>query len=115
MKHLTLVVDMYGCPNRCKHCWLGHIPNTAMSEDVNQYLIDYFKDTFDTITYYSWVRESDYCDNYHERWKRDNEISIGKKPERFELASFYRLNRDPDYVNFLKEVGVKIVQLSFLA
>ena len=33
MKKLTLVVDMYGCPNRCKHCWLGHMPNRTMSEN----------------------------------------------------------------------------------
>ena len=35
------------------------------------------------------------------------------KPERFELASFWRLVRDPDYVIFLRQVGVKKVQLTF--
>ena len=34
-------------------------------------------------------------------------------PERFELASFWRLVRDPDYVRFLKETDVKKVQLTF--
>ena len=30
---LSLVVDMAGCPNRCKHCWLGHMPNYKMNEE----------------------------------------------------------------------------------
>lgn len=109
---LSLVVDMVGCPNRCRHCWLGHMPNRIMEEGADIWLVDYFKPYFDTIDYYSWLREPDFCDNYRERWARDNEISIGAKPERFELASFWRLVRDPDYAKFLKEVGTRKVQLS---
>ena len=113
MKKLSLVVDMYGCPNRCKHCWLGHMPNRKMDEKTDELLIEYFKPYFESITYYSWLREPDYCDNYRQRWIRDNEISVQEKPMRFELASFYRLVRDEEYVKFLKELGVKKVQLTF--
>lgn len=113
MKKLTLVVDMYGCPNRCKHCWLGHMPNRTMSENSDTLLVDYFKPYFDSITYYSWVREPDYCEDYRQRWIRDNEISVQEKPMRFDLASFYRLVRDKEYVKFLKEVGTTGVQLTF--
>ena len=112
-KTLALVVDMYGCPNRCKHCWLGHMPNRTMEKDADVWLIDYFKPDFPTIVYYSWLREPDFCDDYRECWQRDNELSIGAKPERFELASVWRLTRDPDYAGFLKEAGVKRVQLTF--
>lgn len=111
-KTLSLVVDMYGCPNRCKHCWLGHMPNRTMEKGADAWLIDYFKSDFPAIAYYSWLREPDFCDSYRERWARDNEISINAKPERFELASFWRLVRDPDYVKFLQEVGTKRVQLT---
>lgn len=113
MKSLSLVVDMYGCPNRCKHCWLGHMPNIKMDEACDQFLIDYFKPYFDKITYYSWLREPDYCNDYKQRWEKDNQISIQSKPYRFELASFYMLVRDPNYVKFLKKVNVKTVQLTF--
>lgn len=113
MKKLSLVVDMYGCPNRCKHCWLGHMPNHKMDDKIDEQLIEYFKPYFDSIVYYSWLREPDYCDDYRHRWIKDNEISIQEKPMRFELASFYRLVRDDAYVKFLKEVGVKKVQLTF--
>ncbi len=99
-KSLVICTDMYGCPNRCRHCWLGHMPNNPMSEDADTIIVDFFKPFFSKITYYSWLREPDYCNNYRERWNRDNQISVKAKPERFELASFWRLVRDPDYIFF---------------
>ena len=110
---LALVVDMYGCPNRCRHCWLGHMPNRRMDGDAGAWIVDYFRPFFQHIAYYSWLREPDFCDHYRERWRRDQDISVNAAPERFELASFWRLARDPDYVLFLKEVGTKRVQLTF--
>ena len=114
MEHrlLSLVVDMHGCPNRCKHCWLGHMPNRAMEAGADAWLVDYFRPYFDAIAYYSWLREPDFCDGYRERWGRDNELSVGARPERFELASFWRLVWDPEYAGFLKEVGTRKVQLT---
>lgn len=112
-KSLILAVDMHGCPNRCRHCWIGHMPNKQMDRDADVWIVDYFKPFFNKITYYSWLREPDFCNDYRERWHRDNRISVNSKPERFELASFWRLIRDPDYVLFLKEVGVKRVQLTY--
>lgn len=112
-KLLSLVVDMYGCPNRCRHCWLGHMPNTKMDKGVDQWIVDYFKPHFAKIGYYSWLREPDFCYDYRERWEKDKQISVNTVPERFELASFWRLVRDPEYVKFLKEVDTKVVQLTF--
>jgi len=110
---LHLAVDMYGCPNRCRHCWLGRIPDRIMEKDADTWLINYFKQDFSSIVFYSWLREPDYCGSYQARWRRDCELSIGQKPERFELASVWRLVRDPDYAPFLRETGVKRVQLTF--
>ena len=112
-KPLDLVADMYGCPNRCRHCWLGHMPNRVMEPGADAWLVNYFKPDFETVVFYSWLREPDFCDDYRARWERDNALSVGGKPERFELASFWRLVRDPDYAGFLKEVGVRQVQLTF--
>ncbi len=113
MKKLSLVVDMYGCPNRCKHCWLGHVDHTPMPDGADVWLVDYFKPYFQEITFYSWMREPDFTNDYEKRWERDRQISIGAMPQRFELASFYRLCRDAQYVHFLKRVGVREVQLTF--
>lgn len=112
-KQLTLAVDMYGCPNRCRHCWLGHFPNRTMENGRDRWIVDYFRPFFDSITFYSWLREPDFCHDYADRWQQDNELSIGQKPQRFELASFYRLVRDNRYVHFLQELQVSAVQLTF--
>ena len=84
-----------------------------MAEDSDEWIVDYFKLYFDRISYYSWVRESDFCDEYRKRWEKDKQLSVQVAPERYELASFWRIVRDPGYVKFLKEVEVKIVQLTF--
>ena len=110
---MNLVVDMYGCPNRCLHCWLGHMPNRRMEEGSDRFIVDFFSSYFDSIAFYSWLREPDYCDDYEKRWERDLAISRNAVPERFELASFFRIARDEKYILFLKSVGVKKVQLSF--
>ena len=79
-KALYLVTDMYGCPNRCRHCWLGHMPNRAMEPGADAWLVDYFKPDFETVVFYSWLREPDFCDGYRARWERDNALSVGGKP-----------------------------------
>ncbi len=112
-KALSVCVDMYGCPNRCRHCWLGHMPNKAMEAGSDEWLINLFRPYYESIAFYSWLREPDFCADYRARWERDKAISVNALPLRFELASFWRLVRDPDYVNFLKEVGTKCVQLTF--
>ena len=104
---------MYGCPNRCRHCWLGHMPNRVMEEGSDEWLVELFKPFFEEIEFYSWLREPDFAPDYRNRWQRDQELSVNARPERFELASFWRLVRDDDYVRFLKETGVKCVQLTF--
>ena len=112
-KKLNAVVDMYGCPNRCLHCWLGHMPNRKMEDGADRFIVDTFSPFFEKIAYYSWLREPDFCDDYEARWRRDLEISKNAVPERFELASFYRIVRDERYIPFLRSVGVRKVQLTF--
>ena len=111
-KHLTICVDMHGCPNQCKHCWLGNIPNNQLDDSYADFIVKLFKPYFKDITFYSWLREPDFCLNYQERWIKDNELST-IKPQRFELASFYKIVRDLTYVKWLKSVGTKKVQLTF--
>lgn len=111
--NLNIVFDMKGCPNRCKHCWLGHMENKNLHESDASFVVDKFSKYYDKITFYSWLRESDFCQDYRDRWNKDIKLSSGNKPIRFELASFYKIVREPDYVNFLKEVGTKKVQLTF--
>ncbi len=110
---LSLAADLYGCPNRCLHCWLGHTPNRRMEEGADEFIVGCFSPYFEKIAFYGWLREPDFCDSYRARWEKDLALSKNARPERFELASFWRIARDPDYLPFLKEVGVKKVQLTF--
>lgn len=110
---LSICADLFGCPNCCKHCWLGHMPNRRMEDDADQQIMQYFDPYFSSIAFYSWMREPDFCQNYKERWERDVAISKNAKPQRFELASFYRIVRDKGYIPFLKSVGTEKVQLTF--
>ena len=80
--------------------------NKNLSDNDAKVIVDRFKDYFEKITVYSWLREPDYCENFRERWIADNELSSGNKPQRFELASFYKIVREPDYVKFLKDIPV---------
>ena len=112
-RSLAICADLYGCPNRCLHCWLGHMPNRDMGSGADAWIVEQFKPYFDEIEFYSWLREPDFCPDYRTQWERDKALSVGCVPERFELASFWRLVRDSDYVNFLKELGVPRVQLTF--
>lgn len=110
--HLTICLDMYGCPNRCKHCWLGKLPNQPLKDGYDEFIVNGFRRHFKKITFYSWLREPDFCPDYKNRWIKDNALS-SVKPLRFELASFYKIARDPKYVGWLKEIGTKKVQLTF--
>ena len=77
---LNLVVDTYGCPNRCLHCWLGHMPNKTLPEGTDRFIVNYFRPYFGRIAYYSWMREPDFCDGYRERWFRDIAVSVNAVP-----------------------------------
>ncbi|MBQ3972825.1 MAG: radical SAM protein [Lachnospiraceae bacterium] len=112
-KPLFIAADLYGCPNRCLHCWLGHMPSRTMEEGADEWIVSCFRPYFEKITFFSWLREPDFGPHYREQWERDKKLSAGALPPRFELASFWRLVRDPDYAPFLKEVGVSCVQLTF--
>ena len=110
---LTVAADLYGCPNRCLHCWLGHMPNRVMDPGSDEWIVKKFKPYFERIEFFSWLREPDFCPDYRTRWERDKQLSVNAVPPRFELASFWRLSRDADYAGFLKENGVSCVQLTF--
>lgn len=112
IKKLSIVFDMHGCPNRCKHCWIGHMNNKQMNNDDLIFVANFFNNVCDNFEIYSWMREPDYADNYKDLWVLENKLAKGIKPQKFELASFYRLVRDKDYAPWLYEIGVRTVQLT---
>ena len=110
-KEITVCLDMYGCPNRCKHCWLGTTPNGNMSVSEMEFAAAQFKPFTDCFQIYDWYREPDYRDNYQELYRLCNQLS-DKPIEHFELISFWRLVRDKEYVKWLSFLGLKKAQLT---
>lgn len=110
-KAITVCLDMYGCPNRCKHCWLGATPNGDMSISEIELTAKQLKSFTDCLQIYGWYREPDFRDNYQELYSLCNRFS-DKPIEHFELASFWRLVRDKEYVKWLSSLDLKKVQLT---
>lgn len=110
-KEITVCLDMYGCPNRCKHCWLGTTPNGNMSVSEMEFAAAQFRPFTDCFQIYDWYREPDYRDNYQELYRLCNQLS-DKPIEHFELISFWRLVRDKEYVKWLSSLGLQKAQLT---
>lgn len=70
-----------------------------------------FKPFTDCFQIYDWYREPDFRDNYQELFRLCNQLS-DKPIEHFELASFWRLVRDENYVKWLSSLGLQKVQLT---
>lgn len=110
-RKITLCLDMFGCPNRCKHCWVGHSPNGHMSiEDFKQAALQ-FRQFADKIEMFDWYREPDYKDNYKQMWNLHKQLSNDITPH-FELISVWRIVRDKEYARWLASLGLKKAQLT---
>jgi len=110
---ITVAFDMYGCPNRCKHCWLGNTANGNLTVDDLRFVAGQFRPFTDNLEVCDRYREEDFSDNYKELWQITTELSDTKTPH-FELVSFWRAVRDREYVPWLASIGVKKTQLTIL-
>jgi RimJ/RimL family protein N-acetyltransferase len=108
----TVCLDMFGCPNRCRHCWVGHAPNARLTGDDLRFVAHVFRPYTNNLEVVSWYREPDYPDNYKELWRLENELSNSRTAPHFELCSVWRAVRDELYVPCLATLGVKICQLT---
>lgn len=111
--NITLCLDMQGCPNRCRHCWLGWQPNGNLPESALDEAAGAFAPFTDSLRVYDWYREPDFSDRYRERWEKCGALSdpAAQRPH-FELASVWRLARDGRYAPWLASLGVEAVQLT---
>ncbi len=110
-KKLSLYLDMYGCPNRCRHCWLGHSPNGHMTTDDLTEIAAKFKPYAREFEIDYWYREPDFKDNYKELWELRKQLSDKITPH-FELISVWRIVRDDEYVKWLVSLGLSKAQLT---
>lgn len=111
-KKITACLDMAGCPNRCRHCWLGCTPNGRMAADDLRFVAEAFRPFTKSLEVASWYREPDYLPEYKELWALENELSDMREVPHWELMSVWRAARDESYIPWLKELGVKACQLT---
>jgi len=108
----TICLDMVGCPNNCKHCWIGKNHNGDLKIDDLLYVRDEFKKVITNLDLHSWYKEPDYHKYYKDLYKIEINNSITHKGH-FELISFYRAVRDKEYIPWLSSIGLKKAQLTF--
>lgn len=118
--YLAVMVDMAGCPNRCRHCWLGNKRNGHFDPDDFKSIAAHFRDWRDgdgqgigRLAFFSWWREPDFRDDYRELWRLERELSSPGCAERFELLSTWRLARDAEYAEWAATLEPKVCQITF--
>lgn len=120
-RQIGVAVDLAGCPNRCRHCYLGSGPNRKLPPELLRQAAEAFwgwtrpgedKPYFEQVDILPWYREPDYSDDYRELYDLSAELSR-REPRRYELLSIWRLARDPDYATWANEHGPGICQISF--
>ena len=120
MDYLGVMVDIAGCPNRCRHCWLGSHKNGNMTACDFRNIAEQFRnwrdengETIREIGFFSWWREPDFRDDYRELWALEQELSSPGRAQRFELLSIWRLARDESYAKWAETLEPKVCQISF--
>ena len=123
MPHITersvgLAFDMNGCPNRCRHCWLGPGSQDRLSESDVRWGAGELKKSFrqsdnpvEAFSVATWFREPDHSDDYRHLFELETELS-DTEPERFELLSIWRLANDPEYAEWAQAIGTRKCQIT---
>jgi MoaA/NifB/PqqE/SkfB family radical SAM enzyme len=83
-----------------------------LNENDLRYVAEAFRPFTDNLTVDSWYREPDYLPEYKRLWEIERELSDSKRVPHWELMSVWRAARDPEYVPWLKSLGVKACQVT---
>lgn len=120
---ISLAFDICGCPNRCRHCWLGQASTRGidLQRAVELYrelkaLLNAKGGYFDLtkVKYFStYFREPHYCEDY--RRNRDLELELNGGSDYaadYQLLSVWRLAHDHSYASWAKTIGTKKCQIA---
>ncbi|HHX43241.1 MAG TPA: hypothetical protein GX714_04540 [Chloroflexi bacterium] len=116
-----MALDMAGCPNRCRHCYLGYLPTRRVDGAELREVVARLRawvrpgeaaPYLRHVQAHTWFREPDYRPDYRALYDLERELS-GREPARFELLSIWRLARDPDYAAWARRIGTEACQVTF--
>lgn len=110
---LTVCLDMHGCNNRCKHCFLPHQANPSRSLRDLDLIAKAFKPYAKRFCLYGWTRGIDKEDDYKHRYEKEQKHSDPSLHKHFPLVDTKRAANDDAYCMWLKSIGVTHAQLTF--
>ncbi len=117
-RRIGLALDVAGCPNRCRHCWLTCHANQPMDERAILEVAGVFRaalsvrtECFQVLT---WIREPDFHPDYARLRELERELSDEAVADDWGLLSVWRLARDPHYADWAREHrGAKTCQITY--
>lgn len=122
-RHIGLAADMFGCPNRCRHCYIGASPNGRMTEEDVRWALEQFRGFvrpgetepfFQSIDVVTWRREPDFSDDYRRLYEFEVELSdVENYRAEWELMSVWRAAHDESYPPWARSIGIETCQITF--
>lgn len=123
-KEVSIAFDMCGCPNRCRHCWLGLPPDRKQMPEKEVFEI--FEEIKSTVeggvfepylsrirNFDSWFYEPDFSKDYANLYEKELKYNNGENyRKKFELISTWRFAQDESYAKWIKEIGIKKAQVT---
>jgi hypothetical protein len=118
-----VALDMHGCPNRCRHCYLGPAPGGHMAEADLRWAVKQFRGFLgeshghrarSKLQVSTWLREPDLGGDYQRLHELECELSDAPSERAsWELLSVWRAAHDPEYPHWAHDIGVRVCQISF--
>lgn len=119
---LGVAVDLHGCPNRCRHCYVGTPPQWTMGrretesagESRLREVTSAFRVAGRPLRVSAHVWEPDYSADYRRLHELENELGdLPSARVEMEILSIWRLARDEEYAPWAHSIGVRVCQISF--
>ena len=118
---IGVALDMYGCRNRCRHCYLGSASGGHMTEDDLRWAVEQFRCFMDggqegrpwrKLQVSTWIREPDFPNDYKRLYELECELSdIAPERPSHELLSVWRAAHDPEYPHWVYDIGIRVGQI----
>lgn len=108
-----VAVDLHGCPNRCRHCYLGPPPSRGLAVERLEGVVEQFRMAGRPLRVCTYFWEPDYSPDYRQLDELQERLSdLPSLRGEFELLSIWRLARDPDYAAWGYSRGVRTCQVT---